>query len=403
MAAEKFCSNASMGLGKSQGVNGFILFCAGEDSGDSLGAVAVAAAMHLGFSTKGAGGILMQKAGLFPLVNFEELPVSGFSDIVPHCFRLRKNLRILENALNDSKCKAFVAVDYPGFNMALSQKAKSLNIPVLYISPPQIWAWKKKRVKKLADIELAVLFEFEKRIYAKCGLNAHCFSFPFSNAISVDLNKSRNVSAQSAAISETRILLFPGSRLSQMRRNMKLYLPLAEELRKRNFNPVFVASRPNLLRKLRRLLTLRFPVLQAPESLDMRARLFSKAAAAVAPPGTITLELALVGTPFVASARFEPFTYLIGRFFVRTKTFVLPNILLQKTWVPEKLFPLWKSIHEEIRIILNEIRLLSKNNFICNSAMLAAAMPQVTLDELTLEFFVKLIQGESAQSRSPAR
>jgi lipid A disaccharide synthetase len=103
----------------------YVLFCAGEDSGDSLGAPLVRETVKLGFRVVGAGGVRMQSAGLEPIVNYELLPVSGFGDVIPHLVRLRRMRDRLAEALLDKDCIALVAIDYPGFNMELNDLLES--------------------------------------------------------------------------------------------------------------------------------------------------------------------------------------------------------------------------------------------------------------------------------------
>ena len=94
----------------------FVLFCAGEDSGDCIGEPLVKA-IAARFLVKGSGGTRMQNAGLEPLVHYETLPVSGFGDVLPKYFKLRKSFSELKAALESPNCVGLVAIDYPGFNM----------------------------------------------------------------------------------------------------------------------------------------------------------------------------------------------------------------------------------------------------------------------------------------------
>ena len=179
----------------------YVLFCAGEDSGDALGESLVRETLKLGFVARGAGGPRMQFAGLEPLVDYEQLPVSGFGDVAPHLLRLRQMRKVLMTALADKECLALVAIDYPGFNMELTRSAKQCGKPVLYVAPPQVWAWKRSRAKKLRHAKLAVLFDFERDFYAQQGCRAEILEFPFTGRISAERSPA--------------LLLLPGSRKRQ--------------------------------------------------------------------------------------------------------------------------------------------------------------------------------------------
>ena len=312
----------------------YVLFCAGEDSGDSLGAPLVRETVKSGFCVVGAGGARMQSAGLVPIVDYEQLPVSGFGDVLPHLVRLRRMRDCLAEALLDKDCIALVAIDYPGFNMELNRVAKRCGKPVLYVAPPQVWAWKRKRAKKLRNAKLAVLFDFERDFYARCGCRAEILEFPFTGRISAERNGA--------------LLLLPGSRKRQAQRNMPLFVASASLwlLKHPHRNAVVLASRPSLAKAFESMLLRyapgdvkdRISVAVAPSSADERGTFFARFSLALTAPGTGSLEIALSGTPEVVCDVLDPLTYFVGKHFVKTDFFALPNILSGGMQVPELYF-----------------------------------------------------------------
>ena len=322
----------------------FVLFCAGEDSGDVLGEAFVQSIVQRGVLPMGVGGRRMQNAGLVPIADFEELPVSGFLDVLPRTARLRKVYGQLKNLLCSEECKALVAVDYPGFNMKLCRIAQKMGKPVLYVAPPQIWAWKSGRAKKLRGANLAVLFEFEKSAYAKMGVDTGLLLHPF--LLHENLYHTLPYSESRDKSSET-LLLFPGSRLSQARRNMPLFLNVARgwlqnkpEGEGRNVR--LIVSRDTLIQPLEKYLEkdedgafADVSIQVAPEDSEERRMLYGSAAAALATPGTVTLELALSGTPLVVATKPDFLTYILGSLFLKTRVFAMPNLLMEKTVIPE--------------------------------------------------------------------
>lgn len=322
----------------------FVLFCAGEDSGDVLGEAFVQSVVQRGMLPLGTGGHRMQNAGLVPVDDFNELPVSGFLDVLPCAFRLRKIYKKIKNLLCSEECKAFVALDYPGFNMKLCRIAQKMGKPVLYVAPPQIWAWKSGRATQLRGVNLAVLFEFEKLAYAKKGVDAELLLHPFllhENLYhTLPYSESRDESSRT-------LLLFPGSRLSQAIRNMPLFLSVARSwLQNRtegeSKNVKLIVSRETLVQPLEDCIQKIGPdslanifVHVAPEDSEERRMLYGSGSAALATPGTVTLELALSGTPLVVATKPDLLTYVLGFLFVRTRFFAMPNLLMRKPMVPE--------------------------------------------------------------------
>ena len=323
----------------------FVLFCAGEDSGDVLGESLVRSAVDNGMNVLGVGGPRMQRAGLTPVGDYETLPVSGFGDVLPHIFRLKKIFSQLESKLKSDDCKALVCIDYPGFNMKLCRKALALKKPVLYVAPPQVWAWKKHRARRLKGAKLAVLFDFERRIYESLGLNADILVHPFPRTAG-----TRAIHPQTQATSPNQdIILLPGSRKSQALRNLPFFMAVASQVHavhpEKNF--VLAASRDSLKTQFERALVnaskagdipawLRIEV--APQGAKERADFYARHAAALCMPGSATLELALSGVPLVVADVLDPLTYFIGKHFVKTDYFALPNILLRRGAVPEFFF-----------------------------------------------------------------
>lgn len=331
----------------------FVLFCAGEDSGDVLGESLVRSAVDDGMNVLGVGGPRMQRAGLAPVGDYETLPVSGFGDVLPHIFRLKKIFSHLESRLKDDDCVALVCIDYPGFNMKLCRKALALKKPVLYVAPPQVWAWKKHRARRLKGAKLAVLFDFERRIYESLGLGAEILEHPFLRAISPDMlaaGARANRPDSQATNPQQDVILLPGSRKSQALRNLPFFMAVASQVHalypEKNF--VLAASRDSLKAQFERALVgslagtpnagdipawLHIEVV--PQCSKERADFYARHAAALCMPGSATLELALSGVPLVVADVLDSLTYFIGKHFVKTDYFALPNILLRRGAIPE--------------------------------------------------------------------
>lgn len=340
----------------------FVLFCAGEDSGDVLGEALVRPAVESGMNVLGVGGPRMQRAGLVPVGDYETLPVSGFGDVLPRVFRLKKIFSHLESLLREDSCVALVCIDYPGFNMKLCRRALALKKPVLYVAPPQVWAWKKHRARRLRGAKLAVLFNFERRVYESLGLGAEILEHPFLRAISPDM-LAVGARAIGPKVCETRpndsdarearpnqdVVVLPGSRESQALRNLPFFMEVVSRVHalhpERNF--VLVASRESLKTQFECAAAKLSPAGSAPVWLHIdvapqeareRAAFYARHAAALCMPGSATLELALSGVPLVVADVLDPLTYFIGKHFVKTDYFALPNVLLGRSAYPEFFF-----------------------------------------------------------------
>lgn len=381
----------------------FVLVCAGEDSGDALGEVVVQEICAQGYAIKGTGGPRMQKAGLVPLADYEELPVSGFGDVLPRYFRLRKTFKILKRALLDKHCVAFVAIDYPGFNMKLMQEAfakwKNLpKAPALYIAPPQTWAWKPSRAKKLQKAELAVLFDFEKEFYESKGCQVQQLQHPFANW---------KEPVPAICEREPMLLLFPGSRLAQLLRNLPFFLDVARLWHNQNTHKFvkIVVPRESLKPEVENFVddycngTVPnwLSILVAPADGKARFDLLYGASLALSSPGTATLELTLAGVPLVVSTVPDKLTYFMGSHFVKTQNFALPSIILEKKLFPEFICSVQKTAkNETVECVVDALQSASQQptqeTVLCLQKRLLVGK---TLQELTLEFLGKFVQGNA--------
>ena len=360
----------------------YILICAGEDSGDSVGEPLVKSLVQKNFIVKGSGGLRMQAAGMLPLVDFETLPVSGVGDVLPKYFKLRQSFNALKTALESPECLGLIAVDYPGFNMKLVARAGELRKPALYVAPPQVWAWKRKRAKVLAKnpyVKLAVFFDFEESVYREAGCNVVRVQHPFSNveARALDNLAHHREPSKGEAI---QVLLLPGSRKAQALRNLPIYLKTVQGLK----NVVVVAARQELVNAFKKY---KVPVVVAPQSAAERMALYQSAEYALTAPGTSTLELALSGVPFTVCTKPDLLTYCLGRLFIKTKFFALPNVILDCLVFPEHIVPPWSGVKtwsltkEKKENVLKE--LLEK---------LAVGS---SLDQLALEFLGQFVERKA--------
>ena len=316
----------------------------------------------------------MQNAGLLPLVDFENLPVSGFGDVLPKYFKLRRSFNALRSALESPDCLGLVAIDYPGFNMKLVARAGELCKPALYVAPPQVWAWKKKRAAELAKnpfAKLAVFFDFEESVYRDAGCNVVRVRHPF-----VEI-KNENCRGDASI----QVLLLPGSRKAQAMRNLPIYLNAVQDAK----NVVVVAARQELVNSFKKF---KVPVVVAPQSVGERMALYQSAEYALTAPGTSTLELALSGASFMVCTKPDLLTYCLGRLFIKTKFFALPNIILNRLVFSEHIVPPWSGLKWQLKKDFGVKENVSKEL----SEKLAVGK---SFDQLALEFLGQFVQGKT--------
>src|SRR5690606_20963366 len=191
---------------------------AGEASGDRIAAAVLESLQtrHGPLALSGFGGPLCAAFGLRSPWPLEELAVNGLGDVLrrgPYLLRARAALR---RELEATRPDIALLVDYPGMNVPLARRARALGIPVHYIAPPQLWAYRSpaRRLARLRraleGVSLQVLFPFERDSYPAWSApltQGHFFPFPA-------FEPARGL----------RLLLCPGSRRGVLRRNLPLWL-----------------------------------------------------------------------------------------------------------------------------------------------------------------------------------
>ena len=309
---------------------------AGEHSGDAHGGNLVRAFARLapGAAWFGAGGPVMASAGVELLVPMEKLAVVGISEVVAHLGDLWRQMGVLKEALRARRPDALVLVDFPDFNFRLAKFARGEGIPVVYYITPQVWAWRRGRtefLRRYVDRAL-VIFPFEEEFLRGRGVDARFVGHPLVDTARPPSDLESFLRRHGLDPAAPRLALLPGSRASEVKRNLPPMVGAARLLADRFAGlAALVPWAGGLPEALRR------PFLDAPvrwiegEYLDV----LGHAQAAAVASGTATLEAALLGVPEVIVYRLKPLTHAIARRLVKLQNVGLPNVVLGRRAVPE--------------------------------------------------------------------
>jgi lipid-A-disaccharide synthase len=311
-----------------------LLLLAGEPSGDLHGAHLARAlrARIPGVRLVGTGGDRMRREGVELLAGLDELAVMGFVEVLsrlPFFWRLERRVRTL---LASGAIDLVLPIDYPGFNLRITERAHGMGIPVVFYIAPQVWAWKARRTGRLARAadRIAVILPFEEEIFRREGGRSEYVGHPL-----LDRNlgvPDRDAFCRRWDLDPDRPILaiFPGSRAQELRRHQAPFLGAAARLRTVLPGLQVALARAPGLSSLR----VDDPGIQIVE--DGQA-LLRHARAALVKSGTTTLEAALEGVPFVVAYRTHPLTYALARKLVQVEHVALANLVAGGRVVPELL------------------------------------------------------------------
>jgi lipid-A-disaccharide synthase len=335
-----------------------IFLSAGEASGDHYGAMIIAElrTRHPRLATFGLGGKEMEEAGLDRVVRAEDVAHMGITEVIRHAPRVYNSYRRLVASIKKRRPDVAILIDFPDVNFRLARELKKLNIPVIYFVSPQLWAWKRSRLRWVQQrvSRMMVIFPFEEHFYRSRGVDAKFVGHPLAELPKPTISRAeyatkaaqlsqdhwfygggpgddRPVEAKGMKLGEIRyeldpkkqwIALLPGSRISEIRNNLQtmvdaayeipgdyeFLIPVAQTITDRQLNAILYHMGDLYLGKA-----------HAPKVTfvrDAREALYHARASVVA-SGTATVQAAVIGNPFVVVYRVSPLTFRLAKRLVR--------------------------------------------------------------------------------------
>lgn len=318
-----------------------IYLVAGEPSGDVLGGRLMAALTKATDGTArfmGVGGPAMEAQGLQSLFPMAELSVMGIVEILPHVRQLFRRMGEVAAAIDAAAPDAVVTIDAPAFAHGVAKRIRNGAIPKIHYVAPQLWAWRPWRVHKFRRHfdHLLALLPFEPDWFARRGVDCRFVGHPVvesetGNADGAAFRARYGIDPDGIAI-----CVLPGSRRGEVARLTGPFrdaLVLLQEcypaLR------AVVPTVPNVAQAVRQAAD-DWPV-PAIVTDNPAEKLSAMAACNVglAASGTVTLELAMAGVPYVVAYRIAALSHLFARVLIRIPYANLVNLVLNREVVPE--------------------------------------------------------------------
>jgi lipid-A-disaccharide synthase len=315
-----------------------IMISCGEPSGDLYaGALAVEIRRRQpDAAIFGLGGQRLMAGGGELLADYRGLSVTGLSEavrVIPRSFAV---LNRLVDVARSEKPQVLVAVDFPDFNFRLAAAVKKLGIPVVYYISPQLWAWRRSRMrvmKRIAD-RVLVIFPFEESIYRAAGVPVEFVGHPL-----IDLarpQERKDVFLREIGVDPARpiVALLPGSRPNEVGRLLPIIRDAVEEIAARTPGAQFVIARaPSLDDRL--FSAAKWRAVEPTVVLARTDDVLAVSDVVVTASGTATVQTALHGRPMVVVYRLSPLSYRLLRGFVQVENVAMVNLIAGRRVVPE--------------------------------------------------------------------
>ena len=307
-----------------------IYLIAGEPSGDILGGRLISALKDLAPSVPtfhGVGGDHMQAAGLQSLFPMHELSVMGLAEVVPQIPKILRRVAETAADIRATKPDVVVTIDAPDFCLRVAKKLKGAGIPIVHYVAPSVWAWRPGRAQKLAGLcdHVMCLLPFEPPYFERAGMRATFVGHSIlesgaGNGDGPGFRQRHGIPADAPLLA-----VLPGSRMGEVSRHLPIFADTLPTLsRLKNTVQGALDSQPTAWANTRII-----------EGETEKYDAFAAANAALAASGTVSLELAMAGTPSLIAYKVAPLSAWLARRLLTIKYASIVNLILNKSAMPE--------------------------------------------------------------------
>ena len=319
---------------------------AGEPSGDVLaaGMVAELKRQYPDAVIEGIGGPNMINAGFHSLFDMETLSVMGLVEVLSHLPAILKVKKQLLAHFEQNPPDIFVGIDAPDFNLRVEKALKARGIKTMHYVSPTVWAWREKRIHKIAKAANRVLglFPFEQQVYDKYNVPYTFVGHTMADAIAIVPDQRASRDALGIDGNAPVLAVLPGSRRGEVDTLLPVFLETIEAIHAKRSDIQFLIPAANEHR-LAQIKALLLEANNAEERLPIQVTQGTSRDAMIASDvillasGTATLEAMLCKRPMVAAYKLAPLTYKIMQRLYKAPFFTLPNLLADEAIIPELL------------------------------------------------------------------
>ena len=315
------------------------LIVAGEASGDLHGAKLVQALIDIYPKARftGMGGVRMREVGVNTLFDIERMGTVGFVEILGDFGHYYWVYRALKKEVASQKYTAVILIDYPTLNLRLAKHGRKHNCPVYYFISPQVWAWRKGRIKDIRKSvkKMFVILPFEEQMYRQEGVDAEFLGHPFIDMVRPTRTREESLKKFSLDSDLKIVGLLPGSRMNEINFLLDEILGAAEKIKKelgacQFLLPIAESVDFDTIHRKLGSNVLDIKILKG-EAYDV----MNTSDVLILASGSATLEAGIIGCPMVIIYKLNPLTYWLALILVNTPFYGLVNIVAGKGVAPE--------------------------------------------------------------------
>ena len=279
----------------------------------------------------------MEALGFRRIVRAEDVAVMGITEVIFQMPRIYGEYRKLKASILRERPDLAILIDFPDVNLSLARHLKRAGVPVLYFVSPQLWAWKKYRIRDVQRYvdRMLVIFPFEEQFYLNRKVQAVFVGHPLADLPLPQISRDTFARENRLDPSKQWIGLLPGSRAKEIRLNLPEMVKAAQVLQHRNEYEFLLPLAPTLTKAQRGEIQAMLPgVPKIAVTQDSRAAL-QHARTSIVASGTATVEAALIGNPFLVVYRVSPLSYAVAQRVVDVPHVAMVNLIAGRRVVPE--------------------------------------------------------------------
>ncbi len=315
-----------------------IMLVVGEASGDMHGAQLAQALWRRDPTLKlfGVAGERLQATPFEVLFSVSRLTGMGLVELVSNLRNVWQAFGLLRRALRERRPSLLVLIDFPDFNLRLAKLAKRLGVPVLYYISPQVWAWRRRRVREIARWvdRMTVVFPFEVSFYRRYGVDVTFVGHPLLEMVRVEEAPEKVCARLGLDPAESIIALLPGSRRQEVEYHLPVMLEAAARFQRERKVQFFCVQASTVARAVIDA-ALKRAEISMPIVSERRYDAINASSLVWVASGTATLETALLLKPMIVVYRLAALTFWLARRLVKLDHVAIVNLIAEKRVVPE--------------------------------------------------------------------
>lgn len=282
---------------------------------------------------RGFGGDLMKAQGVDIVKHYRSMAFMGFVEVAVNLRKVLGNIAQCKKDILDYQPDVVILVDYPGFNFRIADFAHEKGFKVIYYISPQVWAWKRRRVRKIKKSvnKMLVILPFEEEFYKQYGVDVTFVGNPLLDELAKVGSGNRSIFLRRNSLGERReiIALLPGSRRQEVKRTLPVMIKVASHFPNYQF---VIAGVSSLEKSLYKDIIGQSDVFFVE---NQTYELLQNSSAALVTSGTATLETALFSIPEVVCYKATDFSYCLAKWMIKVKFISLVNLIMDREVVKE--------------------------------------------------------------------